>query len=216
MEAWLAWFRSRALFRTSLLLLAVACTACASRGRYTRVEDLPPATPSAGEYRIKSGDLLEIRVYNEERLTARPRVRSDGRIVLTLVGEVQVKGKTLSELAQEIGQRLQRYIQNPSVTVSLEERGTLAVTVVGEVAHPGVFNLPRDSGVLQAIATARRKSSAVSRNRCKRCCNGPVPRFGPPLNTTRVGSPAVCESTTRMPGPASFSSLLPTIRSTSS
>ncbi len=154
MEAWLAWFRSRALFRTSLLVLAVACTACASRGRYTRVEDLPPAPPSSGDYRIQSGDLLEIRVYNEERLTSRPRVRSDGRIVLTLVGEVQVKGKTLSELAQEIGQRLQRYLQNPSVTVSLEERGTLAVTVVGEVAHPGVFNLPRDSGVLQAIATA--------------------------------------------------------------
>jgi polysaccharide biosynthesis/export protein len=113
---------------------------------------MPP--PPVREYVIEEGEVLDIRVYNEERLSARTRVRADGKIALTLLGEVEARGKTPSALSRELSQRLQKYLQAPVVVVGVEDVRPLTVTVVGEVTNPGVFTLGKNSGVLQALASA--------------------------------------------------------------
>jgi polysaccharide biosynthesis/export protein len=145
--------RSRAAF--AALFLALSSTACGAADRYVWFQSLPE-TPAGvrPEYIIDFNDPLDVRVYNEERLSGRARVRSDGRITLPLVGEVVAVGKTPTNLALDIQQRLQKYLNAPTVTVAVEEVRPVNVAVLGEVTHPGVFTVTPGSGVLQALALA--------------------------------------------------------------
>jgi polysaccharide biosynthesis/export protein len=151
-----------------LALLAVAPyglgAGCAAPDKFVWVESLPPAPdpvdttggPDGGAagYRIDCGDLLDIRVFGEERVSGRARVRMDGGITLALVGDVAARGKTPYELSRELEHRLLTFMTSPSVTIGIEETHPALVTVLGEVAHPGVYPLALSSGVLQALASA--------------------------------------------------------------
>ena len=69
-------------------------TGCASTGPYTWYTDLPKGewqTPT-GEYTIGFGDTLSIKVYEQEGLSTNAKVRSDGRVALTLIGEITAAG----------------------------------------------------------------------------------------------------------------------------
>ena len=84
------WYSSSAL-----LLLAVSgwTSACADQGRYVWARDVRQTPQQAeGVYTIRAGDLLDVRVYNEDRLSTRPRVRADGMITVPLLGEVVARG----------------------------------------------------------------------------------------------------------------------------
>jgi polysaccharide export outer membrane protein len=136
------------------LSLALAPLGCASTPKYTWVDALPPAETGSGQYVVREGDLLDIRVYNEPTISTRARVRGDGKITVSLIGDVDAVGKTPGALGQEIQARLQTFLNAPSVTVAVDEQQPLSVTVMGEVAHSGIFTLPPNSGVLQALASA--------------------------------------------------------------
>ena len=51
-----------------------------------------------GDYKINSGDILEIFVWNEEALTREVIVRSDGYISIPLAGEFRAGGQTPIQL----------------------------------------------------------------------------------------------------------------------
>ena len=57
-------------------------------------------------------------------------------------------------LGAQLQTRLKDFINNPVVTVSLEEVRTMSVSVLGEVPRPGIYNLEVGAGVLQALAAA--------------------------------------------------------------
>jgi len=145
------------LSRFSLIpfLAAVSIAACGTPDKFVWVQNLPPAVADhSGPYRIDSGDLLDVRVYGEDRVSGKNRVRLDGGITLALIGDVQARGKTPLELSRELEQRFKSFLNAPSVTIGVEETHPVSVTVLGEVAHPGVFTLPTNSGVAQALASA--------------------------------------------------------------
>jgi polysaccharide export outer membrane protein len=135
--------------------LAGFAPGCAESGAFVWARDLPVQPASAqATYTISKGDMLDVRVYNEERLTTHARVRSDGRITMPLLGEVSAFGKQPQNLAQELSVLLQKYLNSPVVTVSVEDARPIAVTVLGELGKPGIYTLPGDAGVLQAVALA--------------------------------------------------------------
>lgn len=140
-----------------LVALAVAATlavACRTSGPYVGVETFPQPAPD-GDYRIAPGDVVAVRVWNQDSMSSpRARVRDDGRISLPFLQDVNVAGVTPGELAQQVQSKLKTYVVNPVVTVSVEEFQPLRVSVVGEVAHPGRFELERGAGVLAALAAA--------------------------------------------------------------
>ncbi len=142
--------------RVALSLLALVATmGCASTGPYTWFHDLPPVkAQETVTYVIATGDVLDVRVRQDDRLNTRAKVRSDGRITMSLIGEVDARGRTLGALDDELTRRFAPYIEKPSVTVSLEDTRPPTVTVLGELQRPGVFPLEPGSGVLEAIATA--------------------------------------------------------------
>jgi len=135
-------------------MLLGGTSGCSSPGAYIWVNDLPQRAPQAGPYVIGPGDLLDIKVRNDDRVSTKARVRQDGQVTLSMVGDIEARGRTPARLAYEISLRLRPYIKEPGVTVSVEEAVPMTITVVGEVARPGVFTMSASSGVLQALANA--------------------------------------------------------------
>jgi polysaccharide biosynthesis/export protein len=98
----------------------------------------PAAPPAAPEYRVGSGDVLEVVVLGNEDLSRTPTVQTGGTVTLPLLGEVQVAGLTVPEIKEKLTALLGRdYLVRPQVEVTVKEYQSQFVTVLGEVASPG-------------------------------------------------------------------------------
>lgn len=106
------------------------------------------------EYRIGPEDVLHISVWQEDDLDREVLVRPDGGISFPLAGDLQVSGRTPLEVQDEIRSRLQRYVPDAAVTVSIEKVSGYTIFVLGEVNKPGQFTLGRYVDVLQALTLA--------------------------------------------------------------
>jgi len=106
------------------------------------------------EYRIGPEDVLFISVWKEKDLERKVLVRPDGGISFPLVGDIQVSGRTPLEVQDEIRSRLQRYVPDAEVTVSVDKISGYTVFVLGEVNKPGQFTLGRYVDVVQALTLA--------------------------------------------------------------
>ena len=70
-------------------------------------------TPTQAEYRIGSGDKLQINVYKETDLTQALQVRPDGRITMPLIGDLAAAGQTPMQLQRRLAESLREYVSNP-------------------------------------------------------------------------------------------------------
>jgi polysaccharide biosynthesis/export protein len=112
------------------------------------------AAHSDNSYVIGANDVLAINVWKEPDISRSVPVRSDGKISLPLVGELQAGGQTPLQLEQEITKRLQSYIDEPEVTVIVSDSKSQKVNILGMVARPGAYLLTSSTTVLDAIAMA--------------------------------------------------------------
>jgi len=103
---------------------------------------------------IGNDDRLAINVWKEPDLTRSIPVRSDGKISLPLVGELQAAGRTPLQLEQEIATKLLSYITQPEVTVIVEQINSQKFNILGQVGKPGSYSLSTATTVLDAIAGA--------------------------------------------------------------
>jgi polysaccharide export outer membrane protein len=107
-----------------------------------------------GEYFIGVGDALHVQVWDQEKMSARVRVRSDGNVSLPFFDDVPVAGVTPVALARYLEARLKSFVVKPQVTVVVEEAKPLSVSVLGQVEEPGLYTLDPGAGVAQALAAA--------------------------------------------------------------
>jgi polysaccharide export outer membrane protein len=117
----------------------------------------PPSRPPAGasaEYRIGTGDVLQLFVWKEPDISRELTVRVDGRVTVPLLGEVQAAGRPPLDLAQELTKLLERFLTAPQVTVGILRTNTVRFFVLGQVARPGEFPLAGRTTILQALAMA--------------------------------------------------------------
>jgi len=107
------------------------------------------------EYVIGTGDILEIVTWKEVDFS-RPEVlvRLDGRISFPLLDDVVAAGQTPTQLKNIIEKRLQKYIANPGVTVTVRNAASQKFYILGEVVRTGEYPLVKDLTVLQAFAIA--------------------------------------------------------------
>lgn len=143
-----------ALIATAMVGTALQLAACAATGPFVWVDTLPAAAGSTSDVIVQDGDILNVRVFNQEPLSTRERVRTDGKIALPVVGEIMARGKRPAQLAAEIQDRLKAVVVAPSVSVVMEQTGEMKVSVVGEVRNSGVFGIDPGSNVLHALAAA--------------------------------------------------------------
>ena len=125
------------------------------------------ASPSSGQsdsapgsgrvdnaYVIGDDDVLSISVWKELDLTKVIPVRSDGKISLPLVGDVQAAGLTPAQLAADLTASLRGFITDPQVTVIVQEIKSRNFNILGQVIKPGSYPLITDTTIVDAIALA--------------------------------------------------------------
>ena len=143
--------------RVALIAAAVATiSACAPQGSFVWIDNYSPGRATPEGYIAGVGDLLNVQVFDNEKLSTRARVRTDGRISLPLLNDVPVLGKPPAQIAREVERLLvdQNLILNPHVNVVVEEMKPVSVAVLGAVTRAGTFLLEPGAGLAEALASA--------------------------------------------------------------
>jgi len=111
---------------------------------------------TGSDYRIGAQDQMEINVVGVKELNKiTVRVSEDGKISLPLVGEMEVKGLTPSDIEKKIAQFLEEdLVRNPQVTVFVVEFVSKQVFVLGAVKIPGTYPILGKMSLLRLLSQA--------------------------------------------------------------
>ena len=142
-----------------LLLCTIALlAACASGPRPGDAPTVNPQAQAVTEYRIGVDDSIRVAVWQNPDLNVTVPVRPDGMISVPLVGDVMAVGKTPTEVAAEIKEKLATFVREPQVTVIVDQLRSheylSRVRVTGAVRTP--ISVPYRQGmtVLDAVLAA--------------------------------------------------------------
>jgi polysaccharide export outer membrane protein len=117
----------------------------------------PPGSGQASAtIKIGPGDLLEITVFDVPEMTQQVRVGADGKAELQLIGTTALAGLTAQEAGERIAHELrdQKFLLQPQVNVMVKEFASQGVSVMGEVQHPGVYQVLGPRSLLDVISMA--------------------------------------------------------------
>ena len=138
----LAWFFA--------LLIALFCDGCEQPSK--PVPEQMAATAPA-RITLTSGDVVKLTFPGAPELNQSQKIRADGTINLPLVGEVDVAGKTVTSLQDDLAQRYKPQLKSSTVIVTLESSVT-QVVVSGAVGRAGKLSFERPTSVFQAVMEA--------------------------------------------------------------
>lgn len=160
---------AKSLFASTGIALALA--GCASGGTGPQLEPARFVTMTeepGEEYVIGPLDKLTIHVWRNDELGAEVQVRPDGRITTPLVTDMPAVGKTPTMLAEDIRLQLSQYIEEPIVTVIVNEfAGTFSqqVRIVGATAEPASIPFRANMTLLDAMIAVGGLSEYAAGNR---------------------------------------------------
>ena len=109
------------------------------------------------DYVIGSGDVLDIEVFDVKELSREVRVSQTGSIGIPLVPvRLHVAGLTEIQAEQKISEVLESngLVSHAEVSVTVKERKSKPITVVGAVSHPMVYQADRPVSILEVLAEA--------------------------------------------------------------
>ena len=135
-------------YMTNLLLVTVV--SLLNMGSAVAQDNNAPRAP----YTINPGDLLEVSVWKELDLQRQVLVRPDGAFSFPLSGDIVAEGRTVEDVRQELTARLETYIPDLVVTVTVAEIHGNKIFVIGQVNSPGVFVVNPRVDVIQALSIA--------------------------------------------------------------
>lgn len=103
---------------------------------------------------IGKGDLLHVSVFREPDLEQRLRVKDSGEIELSLAGSVKVAELTPDDAAKAIEKAYLQghFLNNPQVSVFVDEYATQNVAVLGQVGKPGAVPLATPRSLLDVLS----------------------------------------------------------------
>src|SRR5262245_1110181 len=116
-----------------------------------------PAEPPPKEIVLGVGDVVEINVWEQKDLASESTIRPDGTITMPLVGDLQAKGKTPTQLRDDVKRALDRYLRLPAgneIVVKVKAYNSYRFTVNGEVERPGLYTNTDWVRVADALALA--------------------------------------------------------------
>jgi polysaccharide export outer membrane protein len=121
-----------------------------------RTMDLqPPKTVNDDpNYSIGPDDVLTVDVWKEPEISRTLPVRTDGKISLPLLNDMQAAGLTPTQLSSEIQERLRKLIVNPHVTVIVAQMNSQRIYILGQVLRGGAYPLLSNMTAVQALSGA--------------------------------------------------------------
>jgi polysaccharide export outer membrane protein len=116
------------------------------------------ASPQANvptDYVVGPQDVLNVRIYGEEKLSGRIRVDNDGSFPFEFLGRVKAEGMTTGQIEAHLVKALgDGYLRNPQVSVEVAEYRSQSVFVTGEVRAPNKYSLPGNSTLMDVLTLA--------------------------------------------------------------
>ncbi len=145
--------------RDAIAVLAAAAVLCilGANAHAQDAEAPPPGvvySDGTPQYRFYPGDEIEITVFSAPELTRVVAVGPDGRVALPLVGAVRAADLTADELHDELVSAYAAHLRMPELTVTPRSYASRQVFVGGEVARPGIYEMPANIDAFQAVALA--------------------------------------------------------------
>ena len=124
------------------------------------------ADKSVTSYKIGVGDILRINTWQEPDLSLdAAMVRSDGKVTMPLLDDIQARGSTTMELKAVIEKKLKDYVEAPNVTVTLANPVSQKFYILGEVVRTGEYPIIKKLTVMQAFALAGGFTEWASKNK---------------------------------------------------
>jgi polysaccharide export outer membrane protein len=105
-------------------------------------------------YILGSEDVVEVLVWKESDLSRVVTIRPDGMISLPLIGDIKASGLTVERLKENIRKKFENFVDNPTISIIIQEINSFKVFIQGEVARPGVYQLKSNTTLLQVISLA--------------------------------------------------------------
>ncbi|MFH1935294.1 MAG: polysaccharide biosynthesis/export family protein [Pseudomonadota bacterium] len=112
------------------------------------------ALAAESTYQIGPGDVLEISVWKDESLTRQLVVPPDGIMSFPLIGDLDVKYMTVTDVRKAITKKLSEYVPDATVSVILLKLDSLRAYVIGKVHNPGQFAITMETSVMQILSMA--------------------------------------------------------------
>ncbi len=106
----------------------------------------------AEEYILQPGDVISISVVEHPEFSGRHKIRPDGRVNYPVIGEIEVASLTCAQLVKIMQGKLSSYVNNPVVSVSIEEYYSNKIYIIGAVRQAGQFQIFEPLDVMKAIA----------------------------------------------------------------
>jgi polysaccharide export outer membrane protein len=151
-------FGSTALLVVSLALSLPAVAQDKDKLSLANTSQVAPASVKHADvsetYELGAGDVLAIHVYKEPELSRVLPIRPDGKLSLPLIGDIDATGFTVAQLQITVNQLYEKFLENPAVTIMVQEAHSKRFNVVGEVQKPGTFTLAQPTTVLDSLALA--------------------------------------------------------------
>ena len=153
--------RSKLLLPLTIVLLILS-ESCITRKDISYFQDIADTLSTQSitkdfEAVIQTGDIISVHVSSlskeassffnvigertDEQVANTYLVDATGAIEMPLIGSVVIAGKTSQQAKALIKQKLERYLVDPTVNLRIKN---FKVTVLGEVANPGVYNIPNE------------------------------------------------------------------------
>jgi protein involved in polysaccharide export with SLBB domain len=110
-------------------------------------------------YILSPNDQVAVEVFGEDDLRISGRLTPEGNLNVPLLGSIHLAGLTPTQAASRLTELYSRdYLVNPKINVTLVGYGSRRFTILGQVGHPGIFEMPPTSpegiDLLEAIAMA--------------------------------------------------------------
>lgn len=110
-------------------------------------------TDTVPEYVLGPGDQVVLHVSDMDDIPQGPiRIDPSGQIDLPLVGRIQAGGLTVDQLHAALTIKLSKYVNSPDVTINLSGMESRPVSVVGEVANPGIHQISGPTRLLDVVS----------------------------------------------------------------
>jgi len=106
------------------------------------------------EYYLRPGDVISVAVVDNPEFSIRSKIRPDGRINFPVLGDIEVAGKTTVAIVSSMEEKLQPYVNNAAVSVTIEQYFANKIFLIGDLNTNGEFQIFEPIDIIRAIAMA--------------------------------------------------------------
>jgi len=111
--------------------------------------------PTPADYVISSGDELNIYVYGDRDKLYNPIVNAEGTIELPYIGPVKIGGMEYAHAKKHLKHLLKKHFTLSDFSISINKYSAIQVTLIGDVEHPGLYNLSSFSSVKDLLIASK-------------------------------------------------------------